>query len=149
MSIFDIRRATARDLDQMVSIENDCFDSDRLSRRQMRYLLCKAKASIWVAEDGGAPVAYGICLTPKLPRPARLYSLAVLGAYRGAGIAAQMMREMKSSLIKGGYRFWRLEVDEHNDKAINLYRQMGFEQIGTLPEYYQSGHNGIRLQLAL
>ena len=49
-----IRAAALDDLDALVGIENRCFDSDRIPRRNFRYLLTKANAATLVER----PVAY-------------------------------------------------------------------------------------------
>ena len=40
-----IRPATLQDIDALVDIENQCFGSDILSRRNFRYLLTKGHAN--------------------------------------------------------------------------------------------------------
>jgi hypothetical protein len=47
-----IRPAMSSDLDALVRLEEAAFASDRISRRQFRYMLARAQAALLVAEQG-------------------------------------------------------------------------------------------------
>ena len=44
--------ANLEDLDQLVDLEQRCFDSDRMSRRSFRRMLTRANAALLVDRDG-------------------------------------------------------------------------------------------------
>lgn len=144
-----IRPATPADKATLIAIEKTCFQTDLLTDRQMRYMLKQAKALCLVAEVNHTIAAYAICLTPALPRPARLYSLAVLPTHRGQGLGDQLMQAIRDALQKQHYTRWRLEVEENNLPAIRLYSNHGFNTISTVPNYYENGSNAIRMQYDL
>lgn len=48
-------------------------------------------------------------------------------AYRGKGLARRVFLDSIPHLIKAGIRQYLLEVLQHNDKAIPLYKSLGFE----------------------
>lgn len=67
-----------------------------------------------------------------------ILTVAVKRAWQGYGAGRMLMDE---ALRHGHHRRAKLmflEVDETNDAAINLYRKLGFEQIGTRPNYYSA-----------
>ncbi|QFT56325.1 GNAT family N-acetyltransferase [Microbulbifer sp. THAF38] len=144
-----IRPAQIGDLNHLLSIEHDSFTTDLLNRRQMRYLLIKAKACCLLLEVQGVIVGYGICLTPKLPRPARLYSLAVRQEYRGKGLARALIEAFKKYLNCNNYKYWQLEVVINNHSAQKLYKDSGFEIKAQLPGYYENGCDALRMVCVL
>lgn len=149
---FTFRPARETDVEQLLSIENSCFSSDRINRRQMRYLLNRAKALHLVAEDSACGVVgYGLVFTPQLnsqqPRPARLYSLAVSPEYRGFGLGQQLLAELLRMLRPKGYRVCALEVRASDKKTQRLYQRFGFKSEKLLPAYYADGEDGLRMRL--
>lgn len=149
---FAFRPARETDVEQLLSIENRCFSSDRINRRQMRYLLNRAKALQLVAENSSCGVVgYGLVFTPQLnpqqPRPARLYSLAVSPEYRGLGLGCRLLSELLQPLPQIGYRACTLEVRESDKKTQHLYKSFGFTPVKQLPTYYADGEDGLRMRL--
>ncbi|MDR0739951.1 MAG: GNAT family N-acetyltransferase [Mycoplasmataceae bacterium] len=60
--------------------------------------------------------------------------------YRAQGYATQLIKEIISS-HKNTPIF--LEVDEKNNKVINLYKKMGFIRVHIRNKYYSNSHNAI------
>ena len=144
-----LRPATLQDCQALLEIETRSFTSDRLKPRQVRYLLTQAKASTWVAISEDQIAGYCTVLLPAHPRPARIYSLAVRPAFRGRNLAKALIHQINSETKEKGYTRIRLEVSTTNMAEQGLYAQLGFRPIAQLPEYYEDGENGIRLQLDL
>ena len=82
-----IRHATLNDLEALVKIEDSCFDTDRLSRRNFRYLLKKGHAETLVEEENAVVRGYTMLLFNDGISLARLYSLAVDPQYQRMGVA--------------------------------------------------------------
>lgn len=143
------RQAERDDLDALLQIEQQSFRSDLLSRRQLRYLLTRANAFTLLAASGSTVVGYCIYLTPALPRPARLYSLAVSPAFRGRGIASTLIKKVLDHSRRLGYAHCRLEVRKKDRKARRLYEGFGFVKLEELAQYYQDGADGIRMERRL
>lgn len=149
MSGLIIRRAERSDLEAISAIENGCFASDRLSRRQIRYLLASKTALILVAMVGSVVVGCCIGLLPKAPRPGRIYSLAVLPDYRGRDIGRQLLEQMLDAMRQRDYCRCRLEVRATDAVAQALYRQQGFCEVAQLQGYYEDGGDALKMELAL
>ncbi len=149
MGAFRYLPASLKDLDDLLAIENRCFKSDRINRRQLRYHLRQGKTLTFVCKSGGATVGYLMCFTPALPRAARIYSLAVLPEHRGQGIASSLIRTCLRKIRQLGYRQCRLEVRASDKKTQALYARHGFQQIEKLPAYYEDGRDGVRMLVDL
>jgi len=52
---------------------------------------------------------------------------ATVKEYRGQGLARKIFNETVPVLKKAGISHYLLEVMQHNDKAVNLYKSLGFE----------------------
>lgn len=61
-------------------------------------------------------------------RTAFVTSVSVLPDYQGQGIAAQLLDNCLTQVRLRGFREVKLEVNRHNQKAISLYRNYGFEE---------------------
>lgn len=143
---FTIRLAASSDKAALLSLEDKCFTGDKISPRQMHYLLNKAKATTWLAEDKNTVVGYGMCLMPVANNVARLYSLAVLPTQQGKGIARALLTSMELYLINKNYQCWNLEVSVANQQAIALYTQLGFVTKKTIAAYYDDGSDALKMQ---
>jgi ribosomal protein S18 acetylase RimI-like enzyme len=137
------------DLDTVEAIELACFQSELLSRRQLRYLLSKANACTLLYQCEGQVVAYAMALYPGRYKPARIYSLAVLSAFRGKKIASQLLDALRQRIIKRGYGEIRLEVRVSQADVQALYRRMGYEFMEFVPRYYGDGEDACRMRLWL
>ncbi len=141
------RLATIDDVKSLVELENLCFTSDRISARSFRHFITKSRAEVWVV---GTPViAYGLVMFHRGTSLARIYSLAVAPQHRGEGLAKQLMVALESSALTHNALFIRLEVADDNHGALKLYRDLGYDPIRRLPQYYEDGHDGIRLEKRL
>lgn len=146
MSDYRIREASLADCEAMLAIENACFKSDRIPKRQMRYLLTQAKAINLVLEQDGNILGCCICLLPAKPRPARLYSLAVEPQAQGKGFASHLLKHLFAQLEKKKYRCCRLEVRASDRATQRLYERFGFEKIAETLEYYEDGESAVKMQ---
>ncbi|HEY7774733.1 MAG TPA: GNAT family N-acetyltransferase/peptidase C39 family protein [Marinagarivorans sp.] len=139
-------RAEQADLDALVAIEQTCFQYDRLSRRRMKHWLSAANGLFWVAKIDGVVSGYGLVLLHKGTRHARLYSLALLPACRGKGVAKQLLNALETAAADKGRLFMRLEVAKPNEAAIGLYQQLGYRVFGEYSEYYEDAEDALRMQ---
>lgn len=144
-----LRAAQVHDLPALVTIEQACFQTDRISARQMAYLLRRGKTLMLVAEVAGLVVAYALVFIPALPRPARLYSIAVSEAYRGQKIALALMQALLSQAALLGYSSMRLEVRASQQATQAFYAKLGFKVMTKISNYYQDGEEAIRMERAL
>ncbi|MEZ4697122.1 MAG: ribosomal protein S18-alanine N-acetyltransferase [Rhodothermales bacterium] len=141
-----IRPAKLADLDALVALETSSFDSDILSRRNFRYMITQANASLLVAELTGAIVGYSLVLYNRGTSLARLYSVAVSPAARGHGVGALLLHHSEEAAREHDCAYMRLEVRSDNDAAIALYERTGYRQFDTIEDYYEDHETARRYE---
>jgi len=148
MSTIHIRAATLKDLPAIEQIEEICFhDALRSSPRALRHSFKSPIQSVWVAVAGremaGAMVLY------HHPRSIRIFSIAVLPAFRGGGAGRQMMEKALKLAKKADCAAVTLEAEHSSRTLINWYEKFGFEVRKTLRDYHSLGRHAVRMRLAL
>lgn len=148
MKAFSVQvdKASMADLDALVSLEERCFEMDRLSRRSMRRFIASDQRILLVARSEQAIIGYLLILFHRGTRLARLYSVAVDPAFRRRGIASVLFQEGESRACGQGAIHLRLEVGQGNAGAIAFYRSQGFQEFGLLSDYYEDHTNALRMQ---
>jgi ribosomal protein S18 acetylase RimI-like enzyme len=163
MSRFSIRSAAAADLDGLLALENDCFASDRLTRRQFRYMLARAQAVMLVAaatpaatgEQGPAPLAtagllgYVLVLFNRATSVARLYSIAVAAAARGQGVGRELVEAAEQATWDAERAYLRLEIRRDNLASQRLFEGLGYRRFGVLSDYYEDHMEALRYEKQL
>lgn len=142
-----VRLATPADLPALHRLEERCFETYRLKKRQLHHLLTTPTAICLVVEQDGKVVAEGIALLRHHKRgcSGRIYSLAVDPSCRGQGLARRVLAELLSRLAEHGVQRTYLQVQQDNETAIRIYRTSGFRDIGILPGYYGAGRDGLHM----
>ncbi len=125
--------------DDLLALEEACFPTDRISRRNLRHLLRTPSAYCVGAYHRGELVGSMVILFKCNSRSARVYSLAVSSAARGMGIGRRMMAKAVREARRRGCDRMRLEVRMDNMPAIRLYERLGFSDTQVLPGYYEDG----------
>ena len=145
-----VRRAEMSDLDDLVTLEDITFDSDRLSRAQYRRHLDSDTAQVLVASANHRHfLGTAVLFFRKGCGVARLYSLATQPDARGKGVGSSLLDACAEFAQRRRCRALRLEVRADNVAAIRLYERLGYQRIGEYEHYYQDGMNAWRYELAL
>lgn len=144
-----LRNASIADLDALVDLENRCFELDRLSRRNFRYMLTKANAATLVEARNGKLLGYILVLFHAGTSLARMYSIAVDSEARGQGLGRILVEAAENSALERGCVYMRLEVRPDNIGAIELYRAMRYRQFGTFDDYYEDHADALRFEKLL
>jgi ribosomal protein S18 acetylase RimI-like enzyme len=141
-----IAAATLDQLDGLLELEQQCFASDRLSRRSMRRFLLNEQSVFLAALSGQTLAGYLLIIFHRGTRLARLYSIATDPCFRGQGIARQLMAAGEHHARQRGALYLRLEVSNSNLSAIGLYHSLGFEEFGLLRDYYEDHSDALQMQ---
>ena len=88
----------------------------------------------WVCRFGGELVGYFV-LMPAVD-DAHLLTIGVARQRQNKGFGARLLRHAMHVARAGGAKTLLLEVRPSNDKALKLYRDFGFGQIGVRRNYY-------------
>ena len=98
-------------------------------------------------------------LIARAQRPVGVISIAIIGELadlhrlvveprsRRQGIGADLVRAGLETARQSGVLAVILDVAYHNEAAIALYQQLGFEQLSARKDYYGPGHHALILKL--
>ncbi|MEJ2060480.1 MAG: GNAT family N-acetyltransferase/peptidase C39 family protein [Gammaproteobacteria bacterium] len=144
-----IREATADDIDALVELENASFETDRLTRRQFRYMITRAHADVLVCETEGVLAGYVLVLFSRGTSMARIYSIAVSADMRGRGIGPALVEAVESRAIEHGSISMRLEVRRDNAASLAMFQRLGYRQFASVDDYYEDHMEALRLEKSL
>lgn len=141
-----IRPATVDDLEEILRLEEVCFETDRFPRRNLRYLLTRGRAFTLVDENHGRLRGYVLVLLRRGTSLARLYSIAVDPAVRGRGVAAALVQAAEAEALERGCVLMRLEIRGDNEASQSLFRRLGYRPFATWPDYYEDAAEALRFE---
>ncbi|AOU97273.1 ribosomal-protein-alanine acetyltransferase [Acidihalobacter yilgarnensis] len=144
-----IRPATLDDVDALLRLEESCFQTDRLSRRQFRYMILRAHADVLVHEHEGVSAAYVLTLYSRGTSMARIYSIAVSDALRGQGVGRALVQAAEDRARAEGRVSLRLEIRRDNEASLALFRALGYRQFAQVPDYYEDHMEALRFEKSL
>jgi ribosomal protein S18 acetylase RimI-like enzyme len=137
------RRVGLNRTDDLLNLENSCFFCDRIRRRNLRNLLRSPSAYCLGAYRAGELVGSMVVLFRRNSRVGRIYSIAILPAFRGMGLAQKLLARAEREARARRCSRMRLEVRMDNIPAIRLYEKLGFESVQVLSGYYEDGTHGM------
>jgi ribosomal-protein-alanine acetyltransferase len=144
-----LRRGRLRDLDALIAIEDAVFTTDNLSRRGFRHLLTAPSATLIVAEESGKVAGYALVLYRPRSKLARLYSIAVEPHSGRRGVGQLLLAAAEDAAQRRGRQVMRLEVHDHNTRAIARYEKSGYRLFGRHRNYYDDGGDALRFEKPL
>jgi len=144
-----LRRGRRGDVDALIAIEQAVFTADILSRRSFRHFLAAPGATVVVAEAEGRIAGYALVLYPPRSKHARLYSVAVAPHSGKRGVGPLLLAAAEAEALRRGRRCMRLEVHEHNGRAIARYEKSGYRLFGRHREYYDDRGDALRFEKPL
>jgi ribosomal protein S18 acetylase RimI-like enzyme len=144
-----LRRGRNADLGALIALEQAIFTTDILSRRSFRRFLTAAGATLIVAEAGGKLAGYVLVLYPPSSKLARLYSIAVAPHIGRRGVGPLLLGAGEAAARRRGRRAMRLEVHEHNSRAITRYEKSGYRLFGRHRGYYDDRGDALRFEKPL
>ncbi|MCF6148827.1 MAG: GNAT family N-acetyltransferase [Candidatus Kuenenia sp.] len=144
-----IQEITLDNLDDLEKLENRSFITDRLSRRNFRYLLTKANAITLADIVNSTMRGYSIVLFHTGTSLARLYSFAVDPDFRNQGIGKELLGASEQAARDNDCVSMRLEVRRDNYNAIQFYKKNEYKPIGVIEDYYEDHMDAIRYEKLL
>lgn len=109
---------------------------------------------VWVAEEEGSSVRRGyVCFgpTPLTEGTWDIYWIVVDNAFRGAGVGRALLRHAEQEIQNAGGRMILIETSSKDEYrgTHRFYQEMGYCQIGFIPDFYMPGDGKIILQKLL
>jgi ribosomal protein S18 acetylase RimI-like enzyme len=137
------------DLAALVALEKAVFAVDVLSGRSFRHFLAAPSAALIVAEESGKFAGYVLVLFPPRSKIARLYSIAVAPHISRRGVGHLLLTAGENVARRRRRRAMRLEVHEHNTRAIARYEKSGYRLFGRHRRYYDDHADALRFEKSL
>ncbi len=137
------------DVAALLALEKAAFTVDRLSRRSFRHFLASPNATLIVAAEGGRLAGYALVLYPPRSKLARLYSIAVAPHVGKRGVGPLLLAAAEEAATRRRRRAMRLEVHEHNTRAIARYEKSGYRLFGRHRDYYDDRGDALRFEKPL
>jgi ribosomal protein S18 acetylase RimI-like enzyme len=144
-----IRPATRADISRLLALENRCFSSDRLSRRNFGYLINKANALTLLAEGEDGVYGYAMVLFSRGTSAARLYSIAIDHPYRRHGFALALLHALESAALARDAIYMRLEIRADNHVSQTFFKKHGYKKFGVVADYYEDHEQALRFEKLL
>jgi [ribosomal protein S18]-alanine N-acetyltransferase len=144
-----LRRGRVGDLAALIALERAVFTTDILSRRSLRHFLTSRHAALIVAEEAGQLAGYVLVLYPPRSKLARLYSIAVAPHIGKRGVGPFLLAAAEEVAARRRRRAMRLEVHEHNTRAIARYEKSGYRLFGRHRDYYDDHGDALRFEKPL
>ena len=152
-----IRRMSPEDLDRVMEIAASLKDAPQWPREAYTAALdmdpnqdATPRRIALVTDGGQAGKVMGLAVASLIPPQAELETIAVDAHYQRSGLARGLFAELADRLRLAGVTEIILEVRASNERALGLYRRLGFVEIGRRPGYYQApAEDAILMRLEL
>ena len=143
-----IRQMTPEDLDEVMEIEQYSFPTPWSRTVYEHDLKRNPKSRFFVARSEDDDELLGYIGNWVIEDECHVGTIASKREFRGKGIAeALLIHTARTSLVEG-VTYIILEVRENNFAAINLYKKLGFQQVGLRRGYYRdTGEDALLLTL--
>jgi [ribosomal protein S18]-alanine N-acetyltransferase len=148
-SSITIRVARPRDLEAILRLENESFESDRVSRRSLREFLRAPHRPVIAATIDDELAGYILVSLRRGARALRIYSLAVGAQFGRRGAGRALLEAAEAYGRRHRREALTLEVRYDNASAIALYEKCGFRQFGEHTHYYADGATALRYEKSL
>lgn len=141
--LLDLRRQCASECEFLLQEASEWTLSEESYRRTLADLLLSRYQLSVVAEVDGKIVGCCRLIRQKYAKTKHRagFFIEIVSDYTGMGIGSEMLRLLIETAAGSGVRQLELDVMEGNERAIALYRKMGFSEVSRLPGAFclQSG----------
>lgn len=130
MDGINFRKANKKDGYNYKKIINDAFD-DSLDEGGLDIALKDPSIIIYILEKEGKTVGTATVQLREKLSLAYMYDIAILKEYRSKGLGSYLLQSCTMALKKEGIDKASLSVVGDNNRAIELYRKVGFKEVDT------------------
>ncbi|WP_400210529.1 GNAT family N-acetyltransferase [Candidatus Methanarcanum hacksteinii] len=139
-----IREFRPDDVDRLYSIMISSLDEYYRREVFFQFYSMWPQGQLVACDIFDAPVAF-LFSSKAESGTARIMLFAVSPEHRNKGIGQEILNRFRLVSLMSGVRNITLEVRENNEGAKRFYRKNGFKETGLIPNFYQDGGNGIRM----
>ena len=126
----------ASDIEQVAGIEADAFPFPWTRGNFLDSLASAYPAWVMRAHDGKLA---GYFLLMNAVDELHILNITVRPDLQGTGLGRMLLNKVTELAREAGMKSVLLEVRPSNQRALNVYRHVGFEQIGVRKNYYPAG----------
>lgn len=134
-----IREAQVSDIDQMLAIEDYCYDNPWPREAFEEEVENSAQGIGFIAEEDGYMVGFATGLA--VAKEYHLHNIAVHPDHQGQGIGRHLLEKIDEYCHEKDLHKILLEVRRDNETARRLYLGMGYESVGHRKDYYGPGRD--------
>ncbi len=142
----EVRPMREEDVDKVVGIETEAF-STPWRRDTFLNLIDRPGIELLVLEDRTEGVV-GYAVLWCILDQGELANVAVTPRLRGKGLGRRLMSRVMEVARERGVEKLYLEVRVSNDAALELYRSLGFAEVGIRKGYYDDPKEDARIMMA-
>lgn len=120
-------------IDAVEAIDRACFAQSTVT---VASELDRPWAHLWVARTSDPALTVGYLLAWHVADELHVLSVATLPSHQRRGVGRALLAHAIAFAAARQVRLILLEVRCSNERAIDLYRKLGFRVVGTRPRYY-------------
>lgn len=140
---FILRPMNFDDLEEVVNLDEKCFPDPWSLDTFVHEITKNHMASYVVLVDENKKKIAGYAGMWIILDEAHITNVAVLAEYRGKKIGQMLMeRQIRDSMVAGAIKM-TLEARLSNIVAINLYKKIGFIEVGVRKKYYEDKEDAV------
>lgn len=140
-----VRRMTIADLDAVTAIEAATFPTPWSKDSFRQELERNVAARYLVAEKDGRVIGYAGAWV--ILDESHITNIAIEESQRGSGYGRVLTQALMQYLANLGAAYATLEVRKSNIRAQNLYKSLGFIQLGVRKRYYEDNQEDALLMV--
>jgi len=134
-----IRNVTKTDLERILEIENSSFNrNEAFSPTLFKRYLREPKGGFFVVLDKTDSIV-GYAILGEKNGKGYLLSIAIHPKKRNQGFATSLLEFLEFKCYEKGFTKMTLEVRVDNKEAIEIYRKLGFVDVGKKRDFYEDG----------
>ena len=141
----NIRRMTIADLDAVVAIEQATFPTPWSKDSFRQEIERNVAARYLVAEKDDRVIGYGGAWV--ILDESHITNIAIAEEERGKGYGRVLTQALMQYIANLGAEYATLEVRKSNIRAQNLYKSLGFIQLGVRKRYYEDNQEDALLMV--
>ena len=135
--ILEIRQAKLYDVPAMARIERDSFEAPWSADEITRDVT--AGGNVYVAVALADEERAGYAEIRMIAGEGQIYNIAIAPEFRREGIGEALLRHLIDKADADGCKLVTLEVRSGNEAAMELYKKLGFREVGRRRGYYAKG----------
>jgi len=144
-----IRNATKDDLEKILEIERASFKrADAFSLALFKKYLKELGESFFVVSDKPNSIV-GYAILGEEEGKDYLLSIAIHPKKRNQGFATSLLKFLEFKCYEKGLTKLTLEVRVNNKKAIAMYKNLGFVEVGKKKDFYEDGADALVMEKSL